>query len=64
MSVLVNNLAPNFTAWAVMPDGSFKEDFSLKDYSGKNVVLFFWPLDFTFVCPTEILAHHSRLPEF
>ena len=64
MSVLVNNLAPNFTACAVMPDGSFKEDFSLKDYSGKNVVLFFWPLDFTFVCPTEILAHHSRLPEF
>lgn len=64
MSILVNQKAPEFTATAVMPDGSFKEDFSLSDYKGKHVVLFFWPLDFTFVCPTEILAHHSRVPEF
>lgn len=64
MSILVNKQAPDFTATAVMADGSFKEDFSLSDYKGQYVVLFFWPLDFTFVCPTEILAHHSRVPEF
>ncbi|MDX8408099.1 MAG: redoxin domain-containing protein, partial [Mariprofundaceae bacterium] len=51
MSVLVNKQAPDFTAAAVMADGSINESFSLADYKGKYVVLFFYPLDFTFVCP-------------
>ena len=55
MGVLVTQKAPDFKAQAVMPDGTFKE-VSLSDYNGKYVVLFFWPLDFTFVCPTEIIA--------
>lgn len=55
MSVLVTKQAPNFKAQAVMADGSFKE-ISLSDFRGKYVVLFFYPLDFTFVCPTEIIA--------
>ena len=61
MSVKVNKPAPDFVATAVMPDGSFKSDFSLSDYRGKYVVLFFYPLDFTFVCPSEIIAHDKRL---
>ena len=64
MSVLVAKQAPNFTAPAVMPDGTIKEDFKLSDYRGQYVVLFFWPLDFTFVCPTEIIAHDHRLDQF
>jgi peroxiredoxin (alkyl hydroperoxide reductase subunit C) len=52
--------APDFTATAVLADGSFKTDFKLSDYRGKYVVLFFYPLDFTFVCPSEIIAHDSR----
>ena len=64
MSVLVTKEAPDFTATAVMPDGSFKEDFKLSDYRGKYVILFFYPLDFTFVCPTEIIAFDHRLKEF
>ncbi len=64
MSVLVNKQAPDFTAPAVMPDGSINENFKLSDLKGKNVVLFFWPMDFTFVCPTEIIAHDKRLEEF
>jgi alkyl hydroperoxide reductase subunit AhpC len=63
MSVLVSREAPNFKATAVMPDGSFKE-ISLADYRGKYVLLFFWPLDFTFVCPTEIIAFSDRADEF
>ncbi|HOP78241.1 MAG: peroxiredoxin [Thermogutta sp.] len=63
MSVLVSREAPNFKATAVMPDGSFKE-ISLQDYRGKYVLLFFWPLDFTFVCPTEIIAFSDRADEF
>ena len=63
MSVLVQQPAPNFKAQAVMPDGSFKE-VSVADYRGKYVLLFFYPLDFTFVCPTEI-AEFARLnPQF
>ena len=46
--MLVTKQAPNFTATTVMPDNSFKE-ISLSDYKGKKVVLFFYPLDFTFV---------------
>ncbi len=64
MSVLVGKSAPDFTAVAVMPDNSFKEDFSLSDYKGKYVVLYFYPLDFTFVCPSEIIAFDHRLKEF
>ncbi len=63
MSVLVGKEAPDFTATAVMPDGSFKE-IKLSDYRGKYVLLFFWPLDFTFVCPTEIIAFSDRAQEF
>ncbi len=64
MSVLVANPAPDFTAPAVMPDGTIKDDFKLSDLKGKYVVVFFWPLDYTFVCPTEIIAHDHRLEEF
>ena len=49
MSAFVCQKAPAFTAAAVMPDGTIKDDFSLSDYAGKYVVLFFYPLDFTFV---------------
>jgi peroxiredoxin (alkyl hydroperoxide reductase subunit C) len=55
MSYLVTKEAPDFTAQAVMPDNSFAE-VKLSDYRGKYVVLFFYPLDFTFVCPSEIIA--------
>ena len=61
--MLVTKLAPNFKTQAVMPDNSFKE-VSLSDYSGKRVVLFFYPLDFTFVWPTELIAFNNRLGEF
>ena len=64
MSVLVAKPAPDFTASAVLPDGSIVDDFKLSALKGKYVVLFFWPLDFTFVCPTEIIAHDHRLAEF
>jgi alkyl hydroperoxide reductase subunit AhpC len=63
MSALVAKPAPNFTAQAVMPDGSFKE-IKLSDYKGKYVILFFYPLDFTFVCPTEIIAFSNSMDEF
>ena len=64
MSILVTKEAPNFVAPAVMPDGSIVEDFKLSDLRGKYVILFFWPLDFTFVCPTEIIAHDKRVEHF
>ncbi|AYC31815.1 peroxiredoxin [Pseudomonas cavernae] len=64
MSVLVNKQAPDFTAAAVLGDGSMVEDFQLSALRGKYVVLFFWPLDFTFVCPSEIIAHHNRMDKF
>ena len=64
MSVLVTNRAPEFTAPAVLPDGSITESFSLSDYDGEYRVLFFWPLDFTFVCPSEIIAHDNRVNLF
>lgn len=63
MSVLVTKEAPEFAAQAVMPDGSFKE-VKLSDYRGQYVLLFFYPLDFTFVCPTEIIAFSDRASEF
>ena len=64
MSVLVGKQAPDFTAAAVLADGSIKADFSLSDFAGKYVVLFFYPLDFTFVCPTELIAFSKRIKEF
>jgi len=63
MAVLVTKEAPDFKAQTVMPDGSFQE-ISLSDYRGKKVVLFFYPLDFTFVCPSEIIAFDHRVAEF
>ncbi len=63
MSVLVTQQAPEFKALAVMPDNSFAE-ISLSDYKDKYVVLFFYPLDFTFVCPSELIAFDHRLQEF
>ncbi len=63
MSVLVTQPAPDFKAQAVLPDGSFSE-VSLSDYKGKYVLLFFYPLDFTFVCPTEIIAFSEKIAEF
>src|ERR1041384_1773552 len=63
MAVLVQKQAPDFAAKAVMPDGSFK-DITLAEYKGKYVILFFYPLDFTFVCPTEIISFSDRLKEF
>ena len=60
---IVQNQAPDFNAQAVMPDGSVKE-IKLSSYRGKYVVLFFYPLDFTFVCPTEIIALSDRIAEF
>ena len=64
MSTLVQQQAPNFKATAVMPDNSMNENFSLEQYRGKYVVMFFYPLDFTFVCPSEILAFDHRIEEF
>ena len=55
--------APGFTAQAVMPDLSFKK-ISLSDYAGKFVVILFYPFDFTYVCPTEILAYANKIEEF
>lgn len=64
MSVLVNRPAPDFSAAAVLGDGSITDSFKLSDLKGKYVVLFFWPLDFTFVCPSEIIAHENRRKQF
>ncbi len=47
-----------------MPDGSIKEHLTLSTFRDRYVVLFFWPLDFTFVCPTEIIAHDHRVAQF
>ncbi len=63
MSVLVTKPAPDFKAQAVMANGQF-QDLKLSDYQGKYVILFFYPLDFTFVCPTEIIAFSDRAGEF
>ena len=63
LSTLVTREAPDFTAQAVLPDNSFGE-LTLSKYRGKYVMLFFYPLDFTFVCPSEILAFNTRVNEF
>ena len=63
MSYLVTKEAPDFTAQAVLPDNTFA-DLKLSSYRGKYVVLFFYPLDFTFVCPSEIIAFNKALDKF
>jgi peroxiredoxin (alkyl hydroperoxide reductase subunit C) len=60
---LVTKRAPDFTAQAVMGDNSFAE-LKLSSFRGKYVILFFYPLDFTFVCPSEIIAFDKRLDAF
>ena len=64
MSVLVSKPAPDFRAKAVMPDNSIKELHFHEHIRGKHAVLFFYPLDFTFVCPTEIIEFNEQLNEF
>ena len=65
MAVLVGKKAPKFTAQAVVDGGKFVEEFSLDQYLGKkHVVFFFYPKDFTFVCPTELHAFQEKLGEF
>ena len=58
----VQHPAPEFKGQAVI-DGQFKE-IALEDYKGKWLVFFFYPLDFTFVCPTEIIAFSDKIQEF
>jgi tryparedoxin peroxidase (2-Cys peroxiredoxin) len=62
-SAKLNARAPDFKATALLPNGTFGE-IKLDDYKGKWVVLFFYPLDFTFVCPTEICQFSDRAAEF
>ena len=63
--MLVTNPAPDFTATTVLADGSIVENFKLSENFGKKgTVLFFYPLDFTFVCPSEIIAFSHRIEEF
>ncbi len=65
MSVLVGRKAPHFEAGAVIKGGEITSGFSLDQYIGKkHVLFFFYPLDFTFVCPTEIIAFQDRIKEF
>ena len=63
MSVLVGKKAPDFCANAVV-DGEIVSNFTLSQFRGKKVILFFYPKDFTFVCPTEILAFQESIAEF
>lgn len=63
--IFVGKEAIDFTASAVMPDNEIDFEFSLRDYLDRSKgVLFFYPLDFTFVCPSEIIAFHNKLGEF
>ena len=65
MENLIGKKAPKFSATAVVNGGEFVENFSLEQFIGKkHVVFFFYPLDFTFVCPTEILAFQEQMEEF
>jgi len=65
MSVLVGRPAPDFTAAAVLGNGEIVDSFTLSDViKGKKAVLFFYPLDFTFVCPSELIAFDARFEEF
>ncbi|WP_104707687.1 peroxiredoxin [Helicobacter ailurogastricus] len=63
--MLVTKVAPDFKATAVLPNNQVDEHFELSKNLGRNgVVLFFWPKDFTFVCPSEIIAFDHRVKEF
>jgi peroxiredoxin (alkyl hydroperoxide reductase subunit C) len=65
MAVLVGKKAPKFSAPAVINGGEIVDNFSLEQFIGKKyVVLFFYPADFTFVCPTELLAFQDKLADF
>lgn len=65
MSVLVGRPAPEFTAAAVLADGKIVNEFSLSEHlKGKYGLIFFYPLDFTFVCPSELIAMDHRIEEF
>ena len=65
MSVLVGREAPDVTAPAGFADGTIVDAFKLKEQiKGKNAVIFFYPLDFTFVCPSELIAFSKRISEF
>ena len=64
MSVLVGRKAPDFDVAAVVKGSQFVDSVKLSDFKGKYVVLFFYPLDFTFVCPTELHAFQEKLAEF
>jgi peroxiredoxin (alkyl hydroperoxide reductase subunit C) len=65
MSVLVGRRAPEFIAAAVLPNGEITSEFDLvKTTKGKYCLIFFYPLDFTFVCPSELIALHNRIDEF
>ena len=65
MGVLVGKKAPDFTAAAVLASGEIVEDYNLSaSIKGKKAVVFFYPLDFTFVCPSELLAFDHRIEEF
>ncbi|KXI27862.1 peroxiredoxin C [Paraglaciecola hydrolytica] len=65
MSVLVSRPAPDFTAAAVLGSGEIVDSFTLSEaIKGKAAVLFFYPLDFTFVCPSELIAFDKRYAEF
>ena len=65
VGVLVGRKAPDFTAPAVLGDGSIVDEFNFADATkGKETVVFFYPLDFTFVCPSELIAFDHRLDEF
>ncbi len=64
MAVLVGKKAPNFSASAVINGFEIVENFTLEQFKGKYVILFFYPKDFTFVCPTELFAFQERLKDF
>ncbi len=65
MAVLVGKKAPSFSAAAVVNGGEFMDGFSLDQFAGKKyVVFFFYPADFTFVCPTELIAFQEKIKEF
>lgn len=65
MSVLVSRPAPDFTAAAVLGSGEIVDSFTLSEaIKGKSAVIFFYPLDFTFVCPSELIAFDKRYEEF
>lgn len=65
MAVLVGKKSPSFSAKAVINGGEIVDNFSLEQYLGKKYVLFyFYPADFTFVCPTELIAFQNKIAEF